>query len=170
SDPVVAPTGRWAVVYDADRQAPVLIDLDTGAAVTLPAVGPLNARPNWALGSAAGFSADGRTYVQFARDPRRQAPAVYVRDLATGRDRFVPVDARVEQMWCDPGGRVVSLAVKDAAGGGFVVQVLDLDTGELRSTFATEFDPYIMFAGLSPDGRTLAVTGTEVRYRLSELQ
>jgi hypothetical protein len=131
----VAPFGRRAVVYNADQNRPVMIDLDTGLKATLPLwVGSPSSDNSFARASMA-FCPDGRTYLQLTRISEHDTSALCIKDLITGTERFVPLGMEAGMVRCSADSRTAVVTLLDGTDGAGIVQVIDLTRAEKIGQF-----------------------------------
>jgi WD40 repeat protein len=162
-DLVVAPYGRRAIVHDGDRNRPILIDLDTGLQAPLPLVvgDRLHADPMDAP-EVLDFCPDGRTYLQLTRMPDQDTPALCIKDLVTGAERFVSLGLEAGMVRCCDDGRSAVVALHDRVSGVGVVQVIDLARAEKGRAFTIGPMPNFKYLGVHPSGHCVAVSAAGV--------
>jgi WD40 repeat protein len=112
---VVAPTGRRVIVYNRERRAPHLIDLDTGDATDLPSFGiditddGMGPDVRLTLRNLVTFTPDGRTILQLIPSFGQGKWALRVWDVATAAERLIPMERR-------PYGLSISADGRDGCG------------------------------------------------------
>jgi hypothetical protein len=161
---VVAPAGRRVIVYNRERRAPHLIDLDTGDATDLPSFGidisndGFEPDLGYFLQNLITFAPDGRTILQLIPSFEQEKWALRVWDVATGTERLILMERRPYGLSVSADGRSAVAVLGTSFPEEPYALVFDLIAARIRHTL--RFDMHATSAVLSPDGRTVAISGT----------
>jgi WD40 repeat protein len=167
---VIAPASRHVIVYDDERDAPHLIDLDTGRTTSLPSFGdePVvegdGRAGRWnGTQTAVWFSPDGRTILQSAYLPDLGHCSVRLWDIPTGTERLIPVPRLFSDCTISADGRVAVALYSPWPSERHSFQILDLAAARPRNVVPIPLQAFdsspVMWSGFAPDGRTWAVSG-----------
>jgi WD40 repeat protein len=151
-DLVVAPAGRRALVYDRDRYAPLLLDLDDGRQTPLPP-SSRDLPISYAFRALVAFAADGQAVAWCAWRAGDGRPVVRVW-RADAPVVEVPLDHPGMWIAFAPDGRTVAVCAGDNKAPA-VVHLFDAASGRSLTAFTTN-DPIPARLKFSPDGTILA--------------
>src|SRR5262249_62534 len=155
---VIAPAGRRVIVYNRERRAPHLIDLDTGDATDLPSFGiditddGFGPDVRYFLRDLVTFTPDGRTMLQLVPFFEQEKWALRVWDVATATGRLIPLERRPYGLSISADSRSAVAALDSRYAEQSYILVFDLIAARIRHTLCP--DIHVTAAVLAPDSRT----------------